>query len=89
MRILQVVSDLVATRRVPSIYAVSLRVLRDSKDRLSVAVDPVSTRPGDWVIAVETSAAKYATGDYRVTTDLTITGIIDYWNGDSGRHGND
>lgn len=79
MEIMQVVSDLVATRRVDQLFGTTLRVVRDSKNRLSVAVDAVSTRPGDWVITVATSAARHATGKYSVTTDLTIAGIIDYW----------
>ena len=44
-----------------------------------VAVDPVGTRPGNWVFTSSGSAARYAAEDYRVLTDLTICGIIDFW----------
>ena len=57
----------------------SLRVLRDPKGRRQVAVDPVGAREGNWVYTVSGSAARYATGDFGVLTDLTIGGIIDHW----------
>jgi len=79
MEIMQVVSDLVVTRRVPGLYSTSLRVVRDAKGRLSVAADPVGVPEGKWVFTLGGSAARYATGDYRVLTDLTIGGIIDGW----------
>ena len=79
MEIMQVVSDLVVTRRVPGLYSTSLRVVRDVKGRLSVAADPVGVPEGKWVFTLGGSAARYATGDYRVLTDLTIGGIIDGW----------
>ncbi len=79
MEILQVTSDLVCTQRVEGLYSASLRVLRDAKGKLSVAVDPVGVPPGKWVFAISGSAARYAAGDFRVLTDLTIGGIIDGW----------
>lgn len=79
MEILQVISDLVCTQRVEGLYSTSLRVLRDAKGKLSVAVDPVGVPPGKWVFAMSGTAARYATGDYRILTDLAIGGIIDYW----------
>lgn len=79
MEILQVMSELVCTRRVEGLYSTSLRVLRDAKGKFSVAVDPVGVPPGKWVFAMSGSAARYAAGDFRVTTDLTIGGIIDRW----------
>ncbi len=79
MEILQVVSDLVCTRRAEGLLSVSLRVLRNAKGKLSVAVDPVGVPPGKWVFAASGTAARLATGDFRVTTDLTICGIIDHW----------
>ena len=80
MEIMEVVSDLVATRRVPALYSASLRVVRDGKGRMSVAADPVGVPEGKWVFTISGSAARYATGDFRVVTDLTIGGIIDGWN---------
>ncbi len=77
MEILQVESALVCTRRVDGLHARSLRVLRSSSGARQVAVDPVGTRPGNWVFTVMGSAARYATGDFDVHTDLTIGGIID------------
>lgn len=79
MEILQVVSDLVCTRRIPGLSNTSLRVLADDKGKLSVAVDPVGVPPGKWVFTAGGSAARYGAGDYRILTDLTILGIIDQW----------
>ena len=79
MEILQVISNLVCTQRVEGLYSASLRVLRDTKGKLCVAVDPVGVPPGKWVFAMSGSAARYAAGDFRVLTDLTIGGIIDGW----------
>lgn len=79
MEILQVESALVCTRRVEGLQSRSLRVLRATDGRRQVAVDPVGARPGNWVYTVSGSAARYATGDFSVLTDLTIGGIIDYW----------
>lgn len=79
MDIYQVRSELVATRRVPGLRLMSLRVLADSKGALSVACDPVGVPPGKWVFTVSGSAARYAAGDPKVLTDLTIAGIIDQW----------
>ena len=79
MEILQVMSDLVCTQRVEGLRTASLRVLRDAKGKLSVAVDTVGVPPGKWVFAMSGTAARYAAGDFRVTTDLTIGGIIDGW----------
>ena len=84
MEIMEVVSDLVATRRVPGLHSTSLRVVRDAKGRLSVAVDPVGVPEGKWVFTMGGSAARYATGNYKVLTDLTIGGIIDGWNPGAG-----
>ena len=87
MDIMRVVSDLVATRRIPGLKNASLRVLADAKGRLSVASDPVGVPPGKWVITVSGSAARYAAGDYRILTDLTIAGIIDHWDAGGGEAG--
>ena len=87
MEILQVVSDLVCTRRAEGLLSASLRVLRDRKGKLSVAVDPVGVPPGQWVFTTSGSAARYAAGDFRVTTDLTICGIIDRWDETQQRFG--
>ena len=79
MEILQVESALVCTSRVEGLQKTSLRVLRSKSGRRQVAVDPVGARPGNWVYTVSGSAARYAAGDFSVLTDLTIGGIIDYW----------
>jgi ethanolamine utilization protein EutN len=79
MNIHRIVRDLVSTSRVPTLHGKSLRVVEDDSGDLEVALDPVGTRPGDFVITISTSAARHATGDYRITTDLTIGGIIDHW----------
>jgi carboxysome peptide B len=79
MEIMRVESDLVTTRRVPGLKKMPLRVLSDIKGNISVACDPVGVPPGKWVFTASGSAARYACGDAGVQTDLTIAGIIDYW----------
>jgi ethanolamine utilization protein EutN len=79
VNIQRVVSDLVATHRIASLQAKSLRVVEDHKGGLEVALDPVGAKPGDFVITISTSAARYAAGDPAITSDLTIGGIIDQW----------
>jgi len=79
MDILQVEAPLVCTRRAEGLKQTSLRVLRDGQGQRHVAVDPVGAREGNWVFTVSGSAARYATGDFDVHTDLTIGGIIDFW----------
>jgi len=79
MEIMQVVSDVVATRRIPGLLSISLRVVRDVKGRLSVAADPVGVPEGAWVFTFGGSAARLATGNFKILTDLTIGGIIDGW----------
>lgn len=85
MEILQVVEPLVCTRRVEGLRDMSLRVLRDVNGKMQVAVDPIGVRPGNWVYTASGSAARYATGDFRVLTDLTIAGLIDFWEVDNGQ----
>ena len=85
MEIMQVTSELVATRRAPGLKNLSLRVLTDARGALSVACDPVGVPPGKWVFTVSGSAARYAAGDVQVLTDLTIAGIIDRWEEGSGQ----
>ena len=79
MEILRVEEPLVCTRRVAGLQQISLRILRDRKGRRHVAVDPVGAREGNWVFTMGGSAARYATGNFEVLTDLTIGGIIDFW----------
>ena len=83
MELFQVESPLVCTRRVDGLQHVSLRVVRDANGRRQVAVDPIGARSGNHVFTVSGSAARYAAGDFGVLTDLTIGGIIDFWNDQS------
>ena len=85
MEIMQVMGPLVCTRRVEGLRDISLRVLKDRYGKPNVAVDPVGCRPGNWVYTSSGSAARYAAGDFRIHTDLTIAGIIDFWEADSGQ----
>ena len=85
MDILQVEAPLVCTRRIDGLNKISLRILRDAKGIQHVAVDPVGVRQGNWVFTVSGSAARYAAGDFTILTDLTIGGIIDFWEADSSR----
>jgi len=84
MEIMQVMGPLVCTRRVEGLRDISLRVLKDRYGKPNVAVDPVGCRPGNWVYTSSGSAARYAAGDFRIHTDLTIAGIIDFWEADGG-----
>ncbi len=74
------VSSLVATARINGLELHRLLVVqeRGSKSK-QVAVDPVGCKPGDWVIACGSSAAREAAGHKDYPSDLTIVGIIDYW----------
>ena len=83
MEIMQVMKPLVCTRRADGLRNISLRVLHDRYGKPQVAVDPVGTRPGNWVFTSSGSAARYAAEDFRILTDLTICGIIDFWESES------
>ncbi|MBM5797366.1 MAG: carboxysome peptide B [Cyanobacteria bacterium M_surface_9_m1_291] len=82
MEIMQVTGSLVCTHRVEGLKHWNLRVLRTPKGKLSVAVDPVGASPGNWVFTASGSAARFASGDPETHTDLTIGGIIDFWEPD-------
>lgn len=83
MKIFCVESTLVATARIPGLELHRLLVVQDRKGGKEVAVDPVGCKPGDWVIACGSSAAREAAGHKDYPSDLTIVGIIDYWNEES------
>jgi len=85
MEIMQVEKPLVCTRRVAGLRDISLRVLRDSAGKQVVAVDPVGAREGNWVFTSSGSAARFAACDFRILTDLTVAGIIDFWDADTGQ----
>lgn len=78
MEIMQVEGSLVCTQRVSGLEKVSLRILRNLKGKRAVAVDTVGARPGNWVFTTSGSAARLAVGKH-ILTDLSIGGIIDYW----------
>jgi carboxysome peptide B len=82
MEIMQVMGSLVCTQRVEGFAHQQLRVLRTAKGKLNVAVDPVGAAVGNWVFTASGSAARFATGDANLFTDLTIGGIIDHWSPD-------
>ncbi len=80
MRIFRVDSTLVATARIGGLDSHRLLVVQErASASKQVAVDPVGCKPGDWVIAVGSSAARDAAGSKEYPSDLTIVGIIDYW----------
>ncbi len=81
MKICKVEKPLVATNRIPGMEHKHLQVVIDGSTRL-VAVDSVGCSPGDWVLCVGSSAAREAAGSKEYPSDLTIVGIIDYWNED-------
>jgi len=69
----------VTTKRNFWLAAKSLRVVEDYKGNLEVALDPIGAKPGDFVVTIGISAARIAAGNPKITTDLTIGGIIDQW----------
>ena len=79
MKIFCVESTLVATARIRGLELHRLLVVVDRKGSKQVAVDPVGCKPGDWVIACGSSAAREAAGHKDYPSDLTIVGIIDFW----------
>lgn len=79
MEIMKVEKPLICTRRIDGLRDIGLRVLRDQFGKQVVAVDPVGAREGNWVFTSSGSAARYAACDYRILTDMTVTGIIDFW----------
>lgn len=83
MLIQRVVRDLVTTKRNFWLASKSLRIVEDSRGNLEVALDPIGAKAGDFVITIGVSAARIAAGNPKITTDLTIGGIIDHW--DEGR----
>jgi ethanolamine utilization protein EutN len=82
MEIMQVTGSIVCTQRVGGLDHCNLRLLRTPKGKLSVAVDPVGASPGNWVFTASGSAARFACPNPDVLTDLTIAGIIDFWEPD-------
>ncbi len=79
MKIFCVEGTLVATARIGGLELHRLLVVVDRKGGKQVAVDPVGCKPGDYVIACGSSAAREAAGHKDYPSDLTIVGIIDYW----------
>jgi carboxysome peptide B len=86
MQISRVVCDLVTTKRAFWLASKPLRVVEDHKGNLDVCVDPIGTKPGDYVITIGYSAARTAAGNPMITTDLTIGGIIDHWDEERWRN---
>ena len=85
MEIQRIVRDLVTTKRNFWLSSKSLRVVEDYQGNLSVALDPIGCKPGDFVITIGISAARIAAGNPKITTDLTIGGIIDKWSEEEWR----
>ena len=84
MRIFRVEGTLVATARIGGLESHRLLVVQERPSGgKQVAVDPVGCKPGDWVIACGSSAARDAAGSKEYPSDLTIVGIIDYWDEES------
>ena len=79
MQIHRVVRDLVTTKRNFWLAAKMLRVVEDAAGNLEVALDPIGAKIGDYVVTIGISAARIAAGNPKITTDLTIGGIIDTW----------
>jgi carboxysome peptide A len=84
MLICKVVKPLVSTNRIPDFEHKPLHVVLDGSTQ-KVAVDAVGCIPGDWVICVGSSAAREAAGSKSYPSDLTIVGIIDHWDPETGK----
>jgi ethanolamine utilization protein EutN len=84
MLICRVVKPLVSTNRIPDFEHKHLQVVLDGSTQ-KVAVDAVGSKPGDWVLCVGSSAAREAAGSKSYPSDLTIVGIIDYWDPDAAK----
>ena len=77
MKVFKVEGTLVATARIGNLDRHRLLVVQErGTSSKQVAVDPVGCKPGDWVIAVGSSAARDAAGSKEYPSDLTIVGII-------------
>ena len=85
MDIMRVVGPLVCTQRHAGLTHCGLRILKDQKGKTQVAVDTVGCRPGNWVFVISGSAARYALDDPGILTDLTVGGIIDFWDENNGQ----
>ncbi len=83
MNIHQVKQPLVMTRRLEGMGSMPLKVLVGIKGEVTVAMDPVNARLGDWVFTIANSAARTAAGDAKLLTDLTVAGVIDDWRPDN------
>ena len=81
MLICKVVKPLVSTNRIPGFEHKHLQVVLDGSSN-KVAVDAVGSREGNLVFTASGSAARFACPNPEVQTDLTIGGIIDYWESD-------
>ena len=80
MEIMKVLGRMVCTQRVAGLGHMNLRILENNKGKKLVAVDPVGAREGNWVFTTTGTAARYAcTNNPQAITDLTIGGIIDFW----------
>jgi carboxysome peptide A len=80
VKICKVESPLVATSRIAGLEQRRLLVVNErGTSGKQVAVDPIGCKPGDWVIVCGSSAARTAAGSNDYPSDLTIVGIIDYW----------
>jgi ethanolamine utilization protein EutN len=79
VQIHRIVRDLVTTKRNFWLSAKALRVVEDASGNLEVALDPLGAKIGDFVITIGISAARIAAGNPKITTDLTVGGIIDHW----------
>lgn len=85
MKIMRVEKTLVSTNRIAELGHKGLLVVQEKVGGpRQVAVDAIGCVPGDWVICVGSSAAREAAGSKEYPSDLTIVGIIDRWDAESG-----
>jgi len=79
VQIHQVHDELILTSRLDGLGHLSIKVLKGVDGKILAAMDPIGTKPGDWVFSIANSAARDAAGNKKLLTDLTVGGIIDGW----------
>ena len=79
MMICRVVGSIVCSCRIDGLKHTIFRLVESESGLQQAATDTVGAKSGDWVFLTTGTAARFATGDYEVLTDLAICGVIDQW----------
>jgi ethanolamine utilization protein EutN len=79
MMICRVIGSIVCSCRIDGLKHTVFRLVESESGLQQAATDTVGAKPGDWVFLTTGTAARFATGDYEVLTDLAVCGVIDQW----------